>query len=165
MPKKNRFFVLGLIQFTLSLSLLYFAISYIDLENSLQLIKSLDITFFLLSIILIVSQILFNSMRWKLFLEKIKKIKILFLIKHSYIISFLNQVLPSSIGGDIYKVFITNKIVFSIPKSISLVVTEKYFVLSSLLILIVVQSIISNLDFPNWISKVYTSLELFAFLM
>lgn len=142
--KNSKFVRYGIFNLIISIILFYIIFKSINFENSFNLIKHIDLSLFCLTIFLSVLQVFISNIRWYYLISKLNKVKFTYLFKHSYIICFLNQVLPSSIGGEAYKIFINKNLTASFSKSISLVLFEKYIVLLSLLFLILISNYFFN---------------------
>lgn len=102
-----------LIKIIISLGLLYYLSTTIKIEDSFQVLSSANIWFFLLSVFFIILNYVFSAIRWKYlvireFREKVEKMEHLStfsLIKLYFIGAFFNNFMPTSIGGDAYRVY------------------------------------------------------------
>lgn len=97
--------ILFTLKFTLSVLFFYCLSNFVDFNESIQLLSSFDINLFiylclLLLIILILSAFkwIFFSRQLKIYISKSNAIRII-MCGH-----FFNQILPTSIGGDAYRV-------------------------------------------------------------
>ena len=99
----KRYFKLSL-KIAVSLLLLIYLVNTIDFSKSLDLVLSSNTFYFSLSILLIILNYVFSSLRWKYLILSEKKISLIYLIKLYFIGSFFNNFLPTSIGGDAYKI-------------------------------------------------------------
>lgn len=82
-------------------------ISYLLLTNNLsEIVKSFsnsNLYYFMLSLLFIGLNYIFSSIRWR-YLVIDSKLKLSYMIKLYFIGSFFNNFLPTSIGGDAYKI-------------------------------------------------------------
>jgi uncharacterized membrane protein YbhN (UPF0104 family) len=87
-----------------SIGLVTYLIITFDFSKSWNVILNSNQFFFLLSFSFIILNYLFSAIRWKYLIISDKKISIWYLIKLYFIGSFFNNFLPTSIGGDAYKI-------------------------------------------------------------
>lgn len=87
-----------------SVGLIFYLIYTFDFSKSWEVILISNQNFFLLSFIFIILNYLFSAIRWKYLIISEKKVSLWYLIKLYFIGSFFNNFLPTSIGGDAYKI-------------------------------------------------------------
>jgi len=75
-----------------------------DFSKISELISKAQINYLLISILFILINYIFSSIRWYYLLIE-KRPPILYMIKLYFVGSFFNNFLPTSIGGDAYKIF------------------------------------------------------------
>ena len=97
----------GYLKLSLKILISFGLISYLLLTNDLtkiiEISTNLNFLFFGVALFLIIINYVFSSVRWK-YLVLTKDVNILYLTKLYFIGSFFNNFLPTSIGGDAYKV-------------------------------------------------------------
>ena len=97
----------GYIKLSLKIIISFGLISYLFLTNDISKIveisANLNSYYFGIALLLIIINYLFSSVRWK-YLILSKNVGVLYLIRLYFIGSFFNNFLPTSIGGDAYKV-------------------------------------------------------------
>lgn len=151
--KKVLFFLTNIF---ISFILLFIAYKNIEIDKTIYLLEELNNIYFVIGIFFVLFQILIFAYRWKIILKTIRGLDYFYLLKESYIISFLNQILPSYLGGDLYKVYISNKIKKSLSLSFSLILFEKYLVLINLIILIFFSTfLLSKINMTEWFIVFY----------
>lgn len=152
--KNYRLIIFGIINFIISIALFYLIFLNIDFKNFINLINGIDINLILLCTLLSITQVLLNCMRWYVLANQVVRgINFIFLLKHTYMVCFLGQVLPSSIGGEAYKIIASRVITSSLKKSIIITLVEKYIVLMSLIFLILVSFYCFNSISTYWVSS------------
>jgi len=87
-----------------SAGLIFYLIYTFDFSKSWEVILISNQYFFLLSFIFIILNYLFSAIRWKYLIISEKKLSLWYLIKLYFIGSFFNNFLPTSIGGDAFKI-------------------------------------------------------------
>ncbi len=111
-------------------SLGLFAIIYIklDKEQFLNSIKMLDARFIPLIIFLLILNYVVSSIRWKYLLihEGTEHVTVKYLTYLYFIGSFFNNFMPTSIGGDVYKVYKLGKKVGNTTNSFAATFMERF---------------------------------------
>ena len=108
--KKNNFILLLKLFVTIVfLFLLFKKIDINDFLSSLKIIK--NYLWLLLTVLLQISSIFLAALRWYFLMNKIniKNNNFIFYLKHYFIGMLISQTLPTSIGGDAYRIVIINK--------------------------------------------------------
>lgn len=128
-PKKVKSWIFSVIRIVIALGLLVFLIKtqLKDFSRALQIIQSGSIPFLTLSFLMHFFGILITTIRWNILLRTQKIIcSNNFLLSSVLIGFFFNNFLPTSIGGDIYRIYDTSKAQnSSIPKSTSVIIVER----------------------------------------
>lgn len=94
----------NLLKILISFGLVVYLFTLVDLEKTIKALSESNIYLVLISIIFVILNYLFSSLRWKYLILNSDSISIWYLIKLYFIGSFFNNFLPTSIGGDAYKV-------------------------------------------------------------
>jgi len=95
----------NLIKLFVTIVIFYVLSTYIDLENFLQIVQNSKIGFLLLALLMQLLSTIFASYRWMLIMhELVFKENFSFYLRSYFKGTFFNQVLPSSIGGDAFRV-------------------------------------------------------------
>jgi uncharacterized protein (TIRG00374 family) len=90
----------------ISVSLLYYLFSQVDLQSLWKQIKELNLYVVLVAFFILTVQGLLSSLKWKIIITADKaKIPFWFLVKSYLIGNFISLFLPTSFGGDIYRVY------------------------------------------------------------
>jgi len=88
----------------ISFVLVAYLVLTFDFSKSWQVILSSNSYYFLLSFLFIVFNYVFSALRWKYLVLTDQKISFWYFLKLYFIGSFFNNFLPTSIGGDAYKI-------------------------------------------------------------
>jgi len=128
------------IKLFISALVLVFIFSEVDIDNLINIFGSVDYKLLLISPILFFIQIFIASLRWQLILNSLEVfLSRLRALKYCWLGFFFNQILPSSIGGDAYKIFLLAKNdKCPISKSISSVLLDRLLGFVGILILITI---------------------------
>ena len=106
MKKKAKAVLSFLGRFGLSAVLLIYLFKTMDLEKTVSVIKSADLTFILaaLGVFLVINLVILT--RWYLFVRALElKVPFIAVVRYFFIGLFGNLFLPSAIGGDVIKIF------------------------------------------------------------
>jgi len=94
------------VKFVFSLSLLAYLFSLVDINNLWTQLKELNAYVFLMAFCILFVQCLLSSAKWKIILTADnKKVPFWFLLKSYMIGNFISLFLPTSFGGDIYRIY------------------------------------------------------------
>jgi len=101
------------LKIVVSVLLIGYLSSTLEFGASLQLMKSSNLWFFLLSIFFIILNYIFSAIRWRYLVvremrekvENMNHISTFSLIKLYFIGAFFNNFMPTSIGGDAYRIY------------------------------------------------------------
>jgi len=114
--------ILGFTKIAVSVSLLWYLLSIVDFDATIGRLRDVDPRLVVIAFILLIVQVALSSLKWKLILQSDGlNVPFLFLLKSYFIGNFLGLFLPSSFGGDIYRVYalsLTNKRVAKTTSSV-----------------------------------------------
>jgi len=116
-----------------SILLLYLFLSY-DLSNLLKLISSSNPTYLIFAIFFILINYLFSSVRWY-YLLLYDKPSLLFMIKLYFVGTFFNNFLPTSIGGDAYKIYKLGEKISSKTNAFTATFLERFIGMFALIVI------------------------------
>ncbi len=130
-----------LFKMSIIISLLAWVSSKTDIENTFQIVKNFELKYFLSALIVLLLQIVIATIRWR---KVLNSLNILYPFKkvfyYLWIGLFFNQVLPSSIGGDVFRGHYICKEGCSIKKSILSVLLDRIFGVIGLVILVAIMT-------------------------
>lgn len=138
------------LKFVVSISLLIFLFSRIDLDALLRGALSADVVLYTAGFLLSLIKIVIGAWRWQLLLASKKRCVHLLKLTQIYLISsFYNLLLPTALGGDVVRIIMASKEIDSKSEAVSSVFIERFlgfFSLSTiaLLSLVIGQNIINN---------------------
>ena len=136
MQKKSLFLILKILVSSLLLWLLSLSIDF-----NFSIIRLEEIKFFYLFFALVVFTIILlnNTVRWRTVMSAIgKTMGFVATLKILYMSFFLNQALPSAIGGDALRIFLTRKSGIGLRESINGVMLERIITLLGLILLVLI---------------------------
>ncbi|MEI0685506.1 lysylphosphatidylglycerol synthase transmembrane domain-containing protein [Brachyspira pilosicoli] len=143
----------------ISIACLYFAFRGIDIKGSIEVVKNINVTYFIISLILSVVIIALRGLRWECFIPLKKPIKKRTVVMATYIGFMANNILPAKLG-EVARAYILG-IKEDVSKSalIASVVTERLFdVITGGVILTISVAFIPNL--PKTVT--YAAIALFV---
>ena len=146
MYKKYKTAINIVIGIVISIVCLYFAFRGIDIKGSIEVVKNINITYFIISLILSVVIIALRALRWECFIPLKKPIKKRTVVMAAYIGYMANNILPAKLG-EVARAYILG-IKENVSKSalIASVVTERLFdVITGGVILTISVAFIPNL--------------------
>jgi uncharacterized protein (TIRG00374 family) len=118
--------VLFWLKICLSVGLLWYLFTLIDLDRLLDQLREVVPGYLLVALLLLLAQIGISSLKWQLILRSDGVLMPLpFLIKTYMIGNFLSLFLPTSFGGDIYRVLAVRGINRDLAKSTSSVLFDR----------------------------------------
>jgi glycosyltransferase 2 family protein len=110
----------------LSVGLLFYLFTLIDLDRLLDHLRTVDLRYLLVALLLLLAQIGISSFEWQLILRSDGvRMRLPFLIKTYMIGNFLSLFLPTSFGGDIYRVLAVRGVNRDLAKSTSSVLFDR----------------------------------------
>ena len=84
-----------------STGLFVLIINSLDFSGTIKLLKTTNLNFFFVAMLIIALQIIIANIRWQIVLNNFKfKLSYMTTLRYLWIGLFFNQALPSSIGGD-----------------------------------------------------------------
>jgi len=132
----------------ISVSLFYVLFSGIDKDSFFKNISLLDLRYVPVIILLIVLNYIFSSIRWKALLvdPKYKNISIKYLTSLYFIGSFFNNFMPTSMGGDVFKIYALGKKIKDTANAFSATFMERF---SGMVVLVLLSyfGLVKTLDF------------------
>jgi uncharacterized protein (TIRG00374 family) len=110
----------------LSVGLLAYLFTLIDLDRLLDQLRQADPRYLLIALLLLLAQIGISSLKWQLILRSDGVLMLLpYLVKVYMIGNFLSLFLPTSFGGDVYRVLAIRGINRDLAKSTSSVLFDR----------------------------------------
>jgi len=145
----------NLIKLFVTIVIFYVLSTYIDLENFLQIVQNSKIGFLLLALLMQLLSTIFASYRWMLIMhELVFKENFSFYLRSYFKGTFFNQVLPSSIGGDAFRVIELAQKGYGKRDSFYGILVDRVIGLLGLVILNFAFSIMFNDIFPDWLYEI-----------
>lgn len=160
-----------LIKIAVSLLLFVFIFSQINLQEVISNFKRMDIMYIPLILLLLVLNYIISSIRWKklLIFENTHHITVKYLVNLYFVGAFFNNFMPTSIGGDVYKIFKLGNKIQSKSNAFSATFMERFTGIIAL-VLISYYGLTTTLDFwlsllPDYISGNSYLVLVFKFLL
>lgn len=150
----------------ISTSLIAYLLLSTDLSKVLDILFRVNPLYFGVASLLIIVNYVFSSFRWK-YLVLDSKISIMYMIKLYFIGSFFNNFLPTSIGGDAYKIMKLGEKIGSKTNSFTATFLERFIGMIALLVISLYGYLtFSNLNIMSFLTVfLLIILSLFAFLI
>jgi hypothetical protein len=127
--KKDRLFTF--IRITVSLLLLLWIIfrNYKNFQDIYYIIINASLIYLALAVLMHAGHLYMNALRWNVLLRASdERVSLAFLYQSVYIGHFYNNLLPSNIGGDFYKIYDVHKNRdVPLSKAVSTVIMERFF--------------------------------------
>ena len=144
-----------IIKILISGILFYFILSKVDKEVLLHNLSLLDKKFIPLILMLIVGNYYVSSVRWRSLLvhKNSEHITVNYLTSLYFIGSFFNNFMPTSMGGDVYKIYALGKKISSKSDAFAATFMERFTGMIAL-VLISYFGLVKTLDF--WLSQLPT---------
>lgn len=118
--------VLFWLKVSVSVGLIYYLFTLIDLDRLLDQLRKVDFRYLVAALLLLLAQIAISSSKWHMILRSDGVLmRLAFLIKTYMIGNFLSLFLPTSFGGDIYRVLAVRGINRDLAKSTSSVLFDR----------------------------------------
>ena len=122
----KKFFII--IKYLISLGLLYLIFKNYG-NDFLRLIQVIELKYIAIVIVISILQYIFSAYRW-MYISQVTNLDITFMysLKFYYISTFMNNILPGGVAGDIYRIYHTSedkKNIFKISKSLQSVVFDR----------------------------------------
>lgn len=158
--KKLKKLIWTLAKVGVSLLLLFLLFRRIDIGALLVYYKNIKYGYLLIGVLLLSTQSLLSSIKWKYILQSDNShLGLLFLWKTYLIGGFLSLFLPSSIGGDFYRIYAVNDASQSLSKSTSSVLFDRLSGLFAMVSIAFVSSLFLPGNRYTWVTiSLYTAL-------
>ena len=136
MQKKSLFLILKILVSSLLIWLLSLSI---DFNFSIIRLEEIKYFYLFFALVVFVMLLLNNTVRWRTVMSAIGgTMEFAATLKILYISFFFNQALPSAIGGDAFKIFLTRKSGIGLRESINGVMLERIITLLGLILLVLI---------------------------
>jgi uncharacterized protein (TIRG00374 family) len=134
MHRKYLFFILKL---CISATLLYFIATNFEIGSAGTRLTSINYIFIFPAFLLFLLLLVNNTVRWLIVLKAIgAELQFYTTLKILYISVFFNQAFPSTIGGDVLKIFLARNSGINVKSAINSVMLERVATLSGLILLV-----------------------------
>jgi glycosyltransferase 2 family protein len=118
--------ILFWLKIAVSVGLLGYLLTLIDLDQLLEQLRNLDLGYLLLAYVLLLGQIGISALKWQRILRSDGVVmRLPFLFKTNLIGGFISLFLPTSFGGDVYRVIAARGVNQDLAKSTSSVVFDR----------------------------------------
>ena len=117
-----------------SVGLVIYLVYSFDFSRSWEVILKSNQIYFLLSFVFIILNYIFSAIRWRYLVISEKKIGLWYFVKLYFIGSFFNNFLPTSIGGDAYKILKLGEKIDSKTDAFTATFLERFIGMIALLI-------------------------------
>jgi glycosyltransferase 2 family protein len=109
-----------------SVALLGYLLTLIDLDQLVDKLRAVDVRYLPLAFVLLLLQIVLSSLKWQVILRSDGvRMRLPFLIKTYMIGNFISLFLPTSFGGDVYRVIAARGVNQDLAKSTSSVLFDR----------------------------------------
>jgi uncharacterized protein (TIRG00374 family) len=140
---KNR--IKTAIKFIITLMVLYFLIQKVRIQDIYILLKNISFRYVVILLTINVIMVAISCYKWQIFLRASgADIPVRTLMVYYYIGYFFNNLLPSSIGGDVARMYLLGKNMNDHTKSISTVFLERYTGVIALIALAIVAAALNK---------------------
>jgi glycosyltransferase 2 family protein len=100
----------SIFQASVTIALLFYLAKKVNLGQSVEVMKQVNIFFLVLSILLFLIFLMVGNWRWKILLDaRGQKFSYGYLMKIYFVSWFFNNILPTTVGGDVFRVAYTVK--------------------------------------------------------
>ena len=128
-----------------TLLFLYFITRKVKLGDIFIALSHISLPYIFLLLLISIIMIVISCLKWQLFLRaRGTEISIWSLMVYYYIGYFFNNLLPSSVGGDVARMYLLGKNLNDNTKSISTVFLERYTGVIALIVLTIVAAVLNN---------------------
>jgi uncharacterized protein (TIRG00374 family) len=118
--------ILFWLKIVVSVGLLGYLLTLIDLDQLLEQLRNLDLGYLLLAYVLLLGQVGISALKWQRILRSDGVVmRLPFLFKTNLIGGFISLFLPTSFGGDVYRVIAARGVNQDLAKSTSSVVFDR----------------------------------------
>lgn len=117
----------------ISLALLAVIFLKLDWSKAAELIRNSDPVWWTVALLITLGAVVISAYKWRLILESQRvKIAIPKLVSSYFIGLFLNNFLPTSMGGDVFRAYDVARISGETPKAVASVITERVLAMATL---------------------------------
>lgn len=136
MNKKTIFFIA---KFAVSVLLIWVIAANFEIGSAAERLKDIQFIYILGAFIIFIVLMINNTFRWQIVLTAIHAhLPFAIAAKILYIAIFFNQILPSTIGGDAFRMFLSRKAGVSLKGAVNGVMLERMATVTGLIFLVVV---------------------------
>ncbi len=133
------------IKVLLTFVLLYLLSQKVKIEDIYLLLKNISLRYVVILLTINVIMVAISCFKWRIFLRATgTEIPVRTLMAYYYIGYFFNNLLPSSIGGDVARMYLLGKNIDDNTKSISTVFLERYTGVIALIALAIVAAVLNK---------------------
>ena len=141
----NKNIVKTVIKVVLTFIFLYFISRKVKIEDLYLLLKSISLQYVVILLTINVIMVAISCLKWQIFLRATgTEIPVRTLMVYYYIGYFFNNLLPSSIGGDVARMYLLGKNMNDHTKSISTVFLERYTGVIALIALAIIAAALNE---------------------
>ncbi len=133
----------SLIKITVSIALLVYLYFSVDIALLVQSFKNFKLVYIPLIFLLLFLNYVISSIRWKslLIFENTADVSLFYLVRLYFVGSFFNNFMPTSIGGDVYKIYALGKKIKNNAHAFSATFMERFTGVLALVLISVVATI------------------------
>lgn len=129
----NKYLGTGL-KILVSAVLIGYVVNSVDIRRVVEISKNIDITYIFLAVLLLLANYFFSALRW-FYLNLDGKVSFTYMLKLYFIGTFFNNFLPTSIGGDGYKIYKLGQKLGSTTHAFTATFLERFIGMLTLIIL------------------------------
>lgn len=145
-----------------SIALILFVFRNIDLSLLFKGLSNSNLWLLIPAVFVILSGYVISAWRFKLILKECaKKFSFAFAFKYTLIGNFFNNYLPGSVAGDIYRVYTLRKSGTDKIFSIYSIILEKIIGIFSIILLVSILFLFTDISLPAYLSSLMIILSLF----
>jgi uncharacterized protein (TIRG00374 family) len=119
----------------LSLILLGYIFFTVDIKSVIQILSSVNLNYFFIAILFVILNYIFSSLRWLYLILENNKPSFFYLLKLYFVGAFFNNFLPTSIGGDAYKIYKLGEMISSKTNAFTATFLERFIGMFALVII------------------------------
>jgi uncharacterized protein (TIRG00374 family) len=150
------------LQAVISVSLITIVITQAGFSSILEKMKDVELTLFVFGFCLVLTQTMLAAIRWHMILQHLDIFLTRFVCIRTYFCAmFFNQLLPASLGGDIFKFLRVHNRGHGKDKALVAVLSERLFSIMSIVLMAVPALVISVMG--GYENVFYLGLALIAF--
>lgn len=155
------------LKISISLFLFIFLFLTTDIKLFIQSLSSFQFKYVFIIITLLILNYVISSFRWKslIIFENKENVKIWYLIKLYFTGAFFNNFMPTSIGGDVYKMFKLSKKINSGANAFSATFMERFTGIIALILISYVGLIFTYSSWFNLLPDQITSNSFFLYFI